>query len=136
VTVYLDTSSLVKLYINEPGTDDVTRLVRDADVVATSVLAYPEMRATLARRRRERLMTTREHAAAVAQLDADWPRFLSLAFTTEMAVAAGRLAQKHRLRGADSAHLASFELLLATTGGRVTFSCADDQLTRAAKSLG
>jgi uncharacterized protein with PIN domain len=39
VTVDLDTSSLVKLYVDEPHADDVQRIVSDADVVATSVLA-------------------------------------------------------------------------------------------------
>lgn len=137
MTVYLDTSNLAKLYIAEPGADEVAGLVRDADVVATSVLAYPEMRGMLARRRREGLLTAKEHAAVVAQLDADWPRFLAVGFTPDLAVAAGRLADTHRLRGGDAAHLASFELLLASAGNDdVTFSCADDGLTKAARSLG
>ena len=51
MTVYLDTSSLVKLYVDEPDADDVQRIVGEADVVATSVLAYPEARAAFARRR-------------------------------------------------------------------------------------
>ena len=53
MTLYLDTSSLVKLYLAEVGTDSVRRLVDDATLVATSQIAYPETRAALARRRRE-----------------------------------------------------------------------------------
>jgi predicted nucleic acid-binding protein len=34
--LYLDTSSLVKLYVAEAGSDRVRQLVRDANVVATS----------------------------------------------------------------------------------------------------
>jgi len=137
VTVYLDTSSLVKLYIAEPGTDEVSRLVRDADVVATSVLAYPELRATLARRRREGLLTPQEHATALAQLDSDWPRFVAVALDGELARTAGALADTHRLRGGDAAHLAAFELVLAgADADDVRFSCADDRLTRAARALG
>lgn len=49
MTVYLDTSSMVKLYVAEAGSDIVRRLVAESAVVATSVVAYPEMRATLAR---------------------------------------------------------------------------------------
>ena len=56
MTLYLDTSSLVKLYINEPGTDAVRKLVDEATIVVTSGLAYPETRASLARRRRERVL--------------------------------------------------------------------------------
>ena len=35
MTLYLDTSSLVKLYVDEPDADDVQRVVGEADVVAT-----------------------------------------------------------------------------------------------------
>ena len=137
MTVYLDTSSLMKLYVDEPGADDVAALVSNASVVVTSALAYPEARATLARRRRERLMTAREHDAAVRQLDRDWPRLVTLAFDDVLAHAAGRLAETHGLRGGDAVHLASFEAVLAAAGDEaVHFSCADERLTRAARSLG
>ena len=45
MTLYLDTSSLVKLYVAEPGSDAVRKLVDDATVVATSYIAYTETRA-------------------------------------------------------------------------------------------
>jgi uncharacterized protein with PIN domain len=51
VTLYLDTSSLVKLYVDEAGSEDVRDLVAQAAVVATSIVAYPETRAELARLR-------------------------------------------------------------------------------------
>lgn len=53
MTLYLDTSSLVKLYVTEAGSAEVHQLVGDANVVATSVVAYADMRAALARLRRE-----------------------------------------------------------------------------------
>ena len=52
VTLYPDTSSLVKLYVEEKGSPDVRDLVAEAAVVTTSVVAYPDMRAALARLRR------------------------------------------------------------------------------------
>jgi predicted nucleic acid-binding protein len=105
--------------------------------VVTSTLAYPEARATLARRRRERLMTAREHAAVVQQLDLDWARFVTIPLDDDLSRAAGRLADAHRLRGGDAVHLAAFESVLAAAGEEpVRFSCADDRLTRAARSLG
>ena len=52
MTLYLDTSSLVKLYVEEIGSDDVRELVAEAVVVSTSIVAYPETRAALARLRR------------------------------------------------------------------------------------
>ena len=41
VTLYLDTSSLVKLYVAEPGSDVVRRLVTQATIVATSRIGVP-----------------------------------------------------------------------------------------------
>jgi predicted nucleic acid-binding protein len=137
VTVYLDTSNLVKLYIDEPDAGDIQQLVDRADVVTTCVLSYAEARATFARRRRERLMTTAESAAAVRQLDADWPRFLVVPLDDDLARAAGRLADAHGVRGADAVHLAAFDQVLARSEDeQVEFSCADDRLVRAARSLG
>jgi predicted nucleic acid-binding protein len=136
VTAYLDTSSLIKLYVDEPDAAEVQKLVHDAAVVVTSALAYPEARATLARRRRERLMTAAEASATLAQLDADWPRFAVIPLGDELAREAGRLADVHALKGADAVHLASFALLLAhCDDDDVQFSSADDRLSRAAGSL-
>lgn len=134
---YLDTSSLVKLHVEERDSPGIRELAGSADILATSVLAYPEMRATLARRRRERLITLEELKMAVGQLDASWPRLLAIPFTEGVMRAAGRLAEAHGLRGGDAVHLASFEDLLTRSEDEdVRFSCADARLLRAARSLG
>jgi predicted nucleic acid-binding protein len=135
VTLYLDTSNLVKLYVEEAGSDDVARLVERADVVATSALAYPEARATLNRRRRERLMTAAQAKNAIAQLDADWPRFVVIPLDEPAARSAGQLTDTHFLRGADAVHLSAFERLVRHAEDQVEFSCADDRLTKAARHL-
>jgi hypothetical protein len=82
-------------------------------------------------------MTTAEAKAAVRQLEADWPRFVAVVCDGELARAAGRLADEHGIRGADSVHLASFEELLARCDDEeLRFSSADDKLARAARALG
>lgn len=137
MTVYLDTSDLIKLYIREAGSDDIQALVDQADYVVTSVLAYPEVRATLARRRRKRLMTAAELTRVVAQFEADWARLVVLACGEPIAVEAGRLAEVHALRGADAVHLASFAVLAGRCDDQdLRFSSADTRLTTAARSLG
>ena len=137
MTVYLDTSNLVKLYVDEPDAGELQQSVAEADVVATSVLAYAEARAAFARRRREKLMTAAEARSAVKQLDEDWPRFVVIVLGDELGRAAGRLADVHGVRGCDAVHLASFEALVACCDDAdVRFSCADDRLSRAARSLG
>ena len=49
MTLYLDTSSLVKLYVTESGSDHVHQLVTSAAIVATSVVADADARATRTR---------------------------------------------------------------------------------------
>jgi predicted nucleic acid-binding protein len=43
--LYLDTSSLVKLYVVEPGSPDVQRGVERAELVSTSVVTSMQRRA-------------------------------------------------------------------------------------------
>ena len=105
MTLYLDTSSLVKLYVTEAESESVRRLVDDADIVATAAIAYPEARAALARRRREGELPARAFSAAKRALDADWPRYLTVDVTGPLCREAGALAERHGLRGYDSVHL-------------------------------
>jgi predicted nucleic acid-binding protein len=136
VTVYLDTSSLVKLYVTEAGTDVVEQLVGDASVVATSVVAYAETRAALARLRREGVFNASQLTAAKRAFEEQWSAYLTLEATDSLCRAAGELAEKYRLRGFDSIHLASFAEVARRAGTDETrFSSFDDQLNRAARKL-
>lgn len=134
--VYLDTSSLVKLYIEEAGAAEVRALAADARVVATSDVAYPEMRAALARRHRDRSLSPAHYRAAKRGLDADWDSYLAVTVTSALCREAGRLAERHRLRGLDSLHLASFvEILRTADDSVVEFSSFDAALNRAAAAV-
>lgn len=136
--VYLDTSSLVKLYVDEPGSDDVAFLADQATTLVTSIVAYAEACAAFGRLRRMRAVTATAAVDLAKRLDADWPRFLTIAVSDDLARRAGALADQFGLRGFDAIHLASFELVLerADEGDDVHFSCADETLTKAAKKLG
>jgi uncharacterized protein len=133
--LYLDTSSLVKLYVEESGTQETERLVDGALLVCTSVVAYAEARSALARLRRERRLSEEDHEMAKTDLDEDWPRYLAIEVTREIWKAAGDLAEKHALRGFDSLHLASFlHLADAGLGEPAQFSSFDDRLNDAANA--
>jgi predicted nucleic acid-binding protein len=136
VTLYLDTSSLVKLYVTEAGSEVVRQLVQDANVVATSVVAYAEARAALARLRREGVLTASKLTAAKREFDEQWPAYLALEATDTLCRAAGELAEKYSLRGFDSIHLASFAEISRRAGTADTrFSSFDDRLNRAAQKV-
>jgi predicted nucleic acid-binding protein len=135
-SLYLDTSSLVKLYVTESGSEAVRQLVGDATVVATSVVAYAEMRAALARLRRAGMLTASKFTSAKREFDDQWATYLSLDVTDSLCLAAGDLAEKHRLRGFDSIHLASFAEVSRRAGTDDTrFSSFDDRLNDAARKV-
>jgi predicted nucleic acid-binding protein len=136
VTLYLDTSSLVKLYVAETGSDAVRELVDAATVIATSFFAYPETRAALARRRRERVLRPGDFTSAKKAFEADWPKYFAVEVTSALCRQAGELAERYRLRAYDSVHLAAFAAVAREAGVRDTrFSSFDRALNRAERSL-
>jgi len=137
VTLYLDTSVIVKLYIREEDSEEVAAAVADATLVATSWLAYPEACAAFERRRRDKSVSPAALKAARQAFEADWPSWIAVGVDTDLAHHSARLAEKHGLRAADAIHLASFERILATCeGDDVRFLCADERLSKAARKLG
>jgi uncharacterized protein len=129
--VYLDTSSLVKLYIEEEGSSQVDGLVKSSEVAATSIVAYAEARAAFARRYREKSFTPAEHDRIKTYFDKDWSSYLIMSLSGDMIRFAGDLAEKHVLRGFDSIHLASALTLGRELSISIVFSCFDDNLQKA-----
>ena len=135
--LYLDTSALIKIYVEETGSEAVRSAVEAADAVATHSIAYPETRAALARLRRERRLSD-EAFAQVKRAFADaWPSFVRVKAEEPLLLRAGELAELLALRGYDSVHLAAGEYVRIQSGGsQVVFGCFDDRLRHAAGLLG
>ena len=132
--LYLDTSSLVKLYVTETHSEEVHRWVRGTPVAATSRVAYPETLAALARRRREDDLDAKSYQAAKSSFLAQWRDFAIIDLNEEMA---GDLAIGHALRGLDAIHLAAaLELRQDMEGTAVAFTAFDARLVRAAEAEG
>lgn len=129
--LYLDTSSLVKLYVQEDESLKVEILVKSAEFAATSIVAYAEARAAFSRRFREKAFTLREYNRIKKYFNKDWNNYFILKVTEDMVRLAGDLAEKHALRGFDSIHLASALKLRKELSSPVTFSCFDDNLYKA-----
>ena len=130
--LYLDTSSLVKLYVEEDESSKVDAMVKTSDVTATSIIAYAEARAAFARRFREKAFGRREYDRVKEYFDMDWHRFFILNVTGSLVTFAGDLAERHALRSFDSIHLASALILRRIIDSPLTFSCFDDRLEKAA----
>jgi uncharacterized protein len=133
--LYLDTSALVSLYVEDARTESVRRAVQAASGTATSNIAYAEARAVFARMRRERLLKPRLYAATVAAFNDEWERLNLVQMTDPVVRAAGDLVERHPLRGFDALHLAS-AIRLRGDDARITFCCHDARLAAAARAEG
>jgi predicted nucleic acid-binding protein len=137
MTLFVDSSSLLKLYVPESGSELVRTLVSKADLVATAALSYTEIRATLARLQRDKRLTAAQFRETKRRFDSEWPALLSVTVTDDLTRTAGDLAEGHALRSSDAIQLAAFvQLLQGSDDEDVEFSSFDERLTRAAKSLG
>lgn len=128
--VYLDTSSLVKIYVEEKGSLGIVELVDRSMAAATSIVAYAESRAAFARRMREGAFTKTGYRNLVLSFERDWINYVQVKVTQELMQLAGNLAEKHALRGFDAIHLAS-AVTLMKSGIPIVFSCYDEKLQQA-----
>ncbi len=132
--LYLDTSALVKLYVDEEvGGELVRQGVEESESIAVSTVAYAEARAGLARKQREELFTAGELRRTVAELDEDWRTYARLDVSDKLSRQAGDLAERYSLRGYDAVHLAS-AVQLSERFDVVRFLAFDDRLNEAARS--
>lgn len=134
--LYLDTSALVKLYVEEEGSVAVREAVVEAETVATSMIAYVEARAAFARRRRERRLSRSGHDRTIRELEADWEHYVALEVTSGLIRKAAELAEAHALRAYDAVHLASAKLLRERVREPILFAAWDSNLLTAARREG
>jgi len=134
--LYLDTSALVKLYVEEEGSATVREAVAGAESVATSTISYVEARAAFARRRRERRLSPDDYRRTVQELEGDWEHYLLLELTSTLIRRAAEFAETHALRAYDAIHLAAAKLLRERLQGPILFACWDSDLAAAARREG
>jgi len=114
----------------------VRQLAGATSVVATSVVAYAETRAALARLRRDGALTAAKLTSVKREFEEQWPAYLALDASDSLWRAAGELAEQYSLRGFDSIQLATFGEILRRAGTNDTrFSSFDERLNRAARKM-
>jgi predicted nucleic acid-binding protein len=110
-SVYFDSSALVKLFIDEVGSDVAQSLWNGADIAFSSRIAYPEVHAVLAAAHRDHRLDDPDFLAARQVWDELWPEIQELEVTPLIAHRAGDAAARYALGGADAIHLASAEAI-------------------------
>lgn len=105
--VYFDASALVKLVVDEDGSELAATLWDRCDAPVASRLAYVEVCAALAASRRNNDLTARHLDHALGSFDRYWAAVRPVELTKDVQQRAGQLARAHALSGADAVHLAS-----------------------------
>ena len=139
--VYFDASALVKLIVDEPGTELAVDLWDACDVALSSRLAYAEVCAALFAAVRNHDISARDARRAYASWGQYWDAVRPVELTRAVERHAGELARHHALRGADAVHLASAlaiggeDLVVAVWDRRLHAGAAAERLLVAPASL-
>ena len=133
--IYLDTSALVKYYVNEPGSKWLRQTVdfaQNSNVVCE--ICLPEFVAALSRLHREGRFGQRFVQTAYVRLLADLRQrvFLAHAVDRRTLDLAAALAIQYPLKAYDAVQLAACILVQRQLQSPVTFVCADRQALSAA----
>jgi uncharacterized protein len=140
VTVFVDSSALVKLYVNEPFDHVVRSIVRPMVIAA---LARVEVPAAFWRKHRlgeitdlDAAVLSADFAADVAGVDLPIPRFAAIVAGEEVLTGATDAVARHPLRAYDAVQLASALVAARVFDGLEGFVAFDRQLRAAAAAEG
>jgi predicted nucleic acid-binding protein len=128
MTIYVDSSALVKRYVDEPESDAAERVLLSDDAWLTANHTYVEVVLSLARR-----LTDADLSPAIEAFKSDWSRMLVVAVDHEICRRAATIGAETHTRTLDALHLAAAD----RAGGRqLRFLTFDLRLADAARGLG
>lgn len=133
---FLDSSALVKRYLEEEGSPVVALLFKGRKVLAVSRVAELEVPLAIARRARRGDLKEAEARAHADHVLRDLKSIRIVELRPRTLEQARSLGWEYGLRAYDALQLASACRLKAETGMSLTFWCADEGLNAAAASEG
>ena len=135
MSVFCDSSALVKLYADEPASETVRRLRS----LIVSELARVEVPAALWRKHRLGDLTSAETGELVAEFEHDWfetRRFAIVRLAEKLLESAATALARYPLRAYDAVQLASALAARELYLPLARFACFDANLTDAAAAEG
>lgn len=134
MSLYLDTTGLVKMLVNEAGSLQMVAEAGRHVEHFTARVSYAEARAALGKARRMGRLTASEQTQCLHDLDGWWPALQRVAITEELVHRAGDLAMRFGLRGYDAVHLSA--ALQVAHLDTLLFAAWDADLRTAARAAG
>ncbi len=136
---YFDTSALIKLYIEEEGSERVINLVERLEEGKVFILDVTllESRSAVRRREREGDVSGMDANRILKQIEEDGSSlYLVQPVNPAVIEEAARLIDAYPLRTYDALQLAGCLIVFPSAPGPVTFACADTRLCEAARLEG
>jgi len=133
----LDTSALVKLYVQEPGTDRLLPLVSDRpeDRFAILAISVVEVRSAIRRRQRAGDIDVSAATAILKSVQSHMEtRFIRQMINETVIDTALEMIDRYALRAYDAVQLAGCLVLCGIAAEAFTFVCSDHRLLEAARS--
>lgn len=128
---YVDTSTLLKLVVEEDGSERAELIWRTAETLAAIGLIVVEARAALAAATRAGRITASQHRSAKGTVGSLVEDLYLVKVTDQVIEDAAELAESEALRGYDAVHLAG-----ARSVGATILTSADTALCEAAARRG
>jgi predicted nucleic acid-binding protein len=127
MTLYADSSALLKRYIDEPDSDRAVELLRSDEVLVTGRHTIVEVRRNLAR-----TLAPSDASAARASFTTDLASFSIIEVDAATCELAATIAEQTGVRTLDAMHLGAARRL----GTTLTFVTFDIRQAQAARALG
>ncbi len=123
--LYVDSSALLKRYVDEPGRVLATRLLESDPSLFTARLTYVEVRRNLARH-----LSGSNLASMKRVFESDWQQFGVVEVDVTTITIAAELAEMSGVRSLDAIHLAAATRLGRKTARFLTFDVKQAQAAR------
>ncbi len=133
--LFCDTSALLKLFIDEPGSETMVKARSSMAGIAVCRITWAESMAAFAQRARFKGANQAGLSQARSMFEQSWPGFAIAEFSQPLVEKAGVYAEAFALRGYDSVQLAAAQLLHEQFALPLTFACFDRRLNQAAQLL-
>ena len=133
---YLDSNALVKLFVEEPGSREVSQRVRSAHLVGTVAISRAEVVATFGKAFRIGVLSRETVQSARHQFNVEWRYYWHVRVSDSLIEHAADLSWTHRLRGYDSVQLAAAMAWQESLGVPVSLITFDIRLWEASDRVG
>jgi uncharacterized protein len=135
VILFCDTSALLKLFVDEIGSDSMAKARSDSEAIAVCRITWAESMAAFAQRSRVKGANQAGLAQAKSLFENTWSNFVITEVTQPLVEKAGMYAEAFALRGYDSVQLAAAHNLHEQFALPLAFACFDRRLSQAAALL-